>query len=513
MKKHILAVSVAAALGVSGSAFGATTVNEGGFGHTNIIPYFSTQGNNVTHLHITNTDSVNGKAVKVRFRGAEWSDDLFDFTLFLSPGDAWAGEVSSDGSVSQLRAFDNSCTLPTYVKDGNAYKFSTYRLSGDKAAGTREGYTEIITMADIPPGSTLYTAIKHVKGVAPCTATVLEGLVPDHPWETVNPSQGMTDPNEGTLTSWARVLDIVGIKAYGYQATAINYTNPRKIYFTQKNDTLVASRQYTSDMIFFDAGSTDTAATTAAPLTTMYQFDMPDLSTPVEALNPATTAAVTQRNNLAAQIQKSVIETDYATNPDVGGATDIVLNQPVRRYFYKFTAGSGDVEGTNFARYVGSSKFDVTGHPNSTYNDFSGSLAKANRIQPANLTGTFRPSSAYSGQFVFWDRSEYFVQASTGIVISPQPPTVIDKMSLAGEVSVISLNNNAGTVTGAIGGVLTMNDITATTDATSKFTSGWFALSTTTEGTNKKLPIIGFTAMKVTGTDNFGTTLRLNYIQ
>jgi len=486
MKKHILAVSVAAALGVSGSAFGATTVNEGGFGHTNIIPYFSTQGNNVTHLHITNTDSVYGKAVKVRFRGAEWSDDLFDFTLFLSPGDSWASEVSSDGNVSQFRAYDNSCTLPTYVKDGNAYPFATSRLSNSKAAGTREGYVEIITMADIAPSSTLFTAIKHVNGVAPCTATVLEALVPDHPW-TTSTNVGMVAPKDGTLTSWARILDIIGVKAYGYQATAINYTTPRKIYFTQKNDALVASRQYTSDMIFFDKGSNDVTATTASPLTTMYQFDMPDLSTPVEALTPTPTAAVTQRNNLARQIQKSAIETDYATNPDVGGATDVVLNQPVRRYYYQYNAGSGDVEGTNFARYVESSKYDVIGHPSSTYNDFAGTTAKANRIVLANLTGAFRPSATYSGAFVFWDRNEQFKEGKSGIVISPQLPTVIDKVAIAGEVSVISLNNNAGAVTGALGGLLTINDISG------EYKSGWFALSTTTEGTNKKLPIIGFT--------------------
>jgi len=62
-------------------------VNTDGIGHINLIPYYTVQSGYDTYINIVNTDMKNGKAVKVRFRGASNSDDVFDFTLLLSPGD------------------------------------------------------------------------------------------------------------------------------------------------------------------------------------------------------------------------------------------------------------------------------------------------------------------------------------------------------------------------------------------------------------------------------------------
>ena len=69
-------------------------VRQSGTGHQLIVPYFNTQVGNATLFNIVNTDTVNGKAVKVRFRGASNSDDVFDFQLFLSPGDVWTANIS-----------------------------------------------------------------------------------------------------------------------------------------------------------------------------------------------------------------------------------------------------------------------------------------------------------------------------------------------------------------------------------------------------------------------------------
>ena len=99
MRKNLLALSIAAMVGgLSGAANAAVinnvgttatglSINPQGVGHILAVPYFSTQGNNKTLLSITNTDTTNGKAVKLRFRGAANSDDIFDITVFLSPGD------------------------------------------------------------------------------------------------------------------------------------------------------------------------------------------------------------------------------------------------------------------------------------------------------------------------------------------------------------------------------------------------------------------------------------------
>ena len=108
MKKNVLALSIATAVvGFAGSAHAIGTIGgaatatqltfgDTGIGHMLLVPYFSTQNGNATLLSLVNTDTVNGKAVKVRFRGAKNSDDIFDFQVFLSPGDVWTANVSQN---------------------------------------------------------------------------------------------------------------------------------------------------------------------------------------------------------------------------------------------------------------------------------------------------------------------------------------------------------------------------------------------------------------------------------
>lgn len=507
MKKRILAVSVAAALGFAGAASAAPVLKANGIGHVNVIPYFSSQGNNVTHIHITNTDTQNGKAVKVRFRGAEWSDDLFDFTVFLSPGDVYVGTVASNADgVSTFKSYDTSCTLPASVNTGEN-TFGTWRLSDSRATGTREGYVEIINMADIPVATggagvdTLYEAIKHVDGVAPCTSSILNALVADNPTSGTT-NAGMTAPS-GTLSSWARILDVANIKAYGMNATAWAYSAAtQKQYYRQSNDVLAATTAMTADMIFFDYDDTGVGAVASAtPITRMYQFDMPDLSTPVDTTYAN---AFTHRDAVAAILRKEVVISDFATNPDVGGATDIVLNQPLRRYYYVYSASGAPntAEGTDYSRKVDTAFADVKGEVASIYADL---VAPSNRIVLANLGNAYKPSATYTGAYTFFNRNEQFVEGESGIVISPQPPTTIAEVAIAGEVSVISLNNNSATTTAALGASLTINDLD--TD----YRNGWMALSTISKTSAQALPVIGFTAMKVTGADNYGTTLNLGY--
>ncbi|MBK9219239.1 MAG: hypothetical protein IPL70_12975 [Uliginosibacterium sp.] len=118
MKMKFLALSVALALGgVAGTANAAITVQQDGIGHSLVVPYFTTQSGQHTYLNIVNTDTINGKAVKVRFRGALDSDDIFDFQVFLSPGDVWVADVqpTADGKGTALFTSDNSCTPPKNV--------------------------------------------------------------------------------------------------------------------------------------------------------------------------------------------------------------------------------------------------------------------------------------------------------------------------------------------------------------------------------------------------------------
>lgn len=112
-----------------------------GAGHILVVPYFTTQGTNTTLLNLTNTDTVNGKAVKLRFRGAANSDDIFDITVYLSPGDMWSANVSASGELSALTTSDTSCTLPSIadIKAAGGL-FKTGRVNPTNSnAETREG--------------------------------------------------------------------------------------------------------------------------------------------------------------------------------------------------------------------------------------------------------------------------------------------------------------------------------------------------------------------------------------
>jgi len=300
MKKNVLALSITAAVASFGLIGGANAMiaapltgavaatslalNEAGVGHSLFIPYFTAQDSNSTLINLVNTDRVNGKAVKIRFRGAANSDDLFDFQVFLSPGDVWTAAVSkgSDG-YAKLTTTDASCTKPDKtVLNATPFKatrLDTANLTGDALpAGTREGYVEIFNMGDIPramsgfgvAGTTiqdhspeytatgavspvagaagdnfagvssfagglatnvnaLYTAIKHVSKVAPCAAaTAADGSgnaftaldTADLANETAGIAKGLLAPTTGLMANWT-IINVVGAAAWAGQATAI----------------------------------------------------------------------------------------------------------------------------------------------------------------------------------------------------------------------------------------------------------------------------------------------------
>lgn len=528
MKKNLLAVSVAAALGLgAGAASAAVTIADNGIGHTNIIPYFSVQGGNMTLLSITNTDQTVGKVVKVRFRGAEWSDDIFDFQVFLSPGDVFTGAVTQNGSLAHFTTADGTCTLPTSVNQD----FVPIRLQ-NTATGTLEGYIEIITMADINPagsvasggnakGYSLATAITHVGGVAPCKAGGFAGAAVtglqqqalqvgglnkgtgDGQWgvDGIADAGGddwMVRPVAGALTSYATIINVNSSKAFANLGTAVNYTTPKLAYFRQANDPIAAPTALstlTFDRAFFAVDTTDPYVSyMGGTAITMYDFDMPDLSTTIDT-GPVT--AEEARDNLSLELQKSAIMTEFSTLASIDGATDVILNQPTRRFFYNYWNSATATDMT-----IGSAKFKVYGDVDTPYENLVGST---NRVD-------------LSGSSVFYDREEQ--KASSNIVISPTPPG--GTLSLKGEVSVISLNNGGG-ATGALGAQLTTNDIQAVGSGGAVYAEGWALMSTVTTATvaapyaTAALPIIGFSAQNAFNANagsagtNYGTTLPLRY--
>ena len=503
MKKNLLALSIAAMVGgLSGAANAAVFVNTvgaaanglpaisavapaantlmpttSGIGHVLVVPYFSTQGSNKTLLSITNTDMENGKAVKLRFRGAANSDDVFDISIFLSPGDVWSADVGSDdGVISRLSTTDTSCTLPSIqdIKDLGG-KFKLNRVAAEDAKQTREGYVEILNMADIPvnaAANSLYTAIKHVAGKAPCTAAVMDAqeaelvaiagdknspLVRGYAWPTGGLSANWILVNTETMASFSG--EAVALRA---EDAAGKNASGNIVWFPQTSqapNTPAAFANLASYVAYLTA---DPLLNNADFTAKVANYDFPDLSTPY--LNGKN--AVAQADALATALAtKSVVNDVMTAN---GFATDWVFSMPTRRYAVAMKYAANGTGTLLFRGDVGNSYFN-----------------KSN----TGLNSTNTQACVTPGGQRAYDREE---STRSTFVISPDAG-----LTFCGETSVLSFNN--------LGKTSVLNAQIARKDIKTTFAEGWFRVETATQSNPAGLPIVGFAAAKSTGINLGGT--------
>jgi hypothetical protein len=584
MKKNVLALSITAAVvglgfaggaqamqgALGGSSTGFLTLNGDGVGHSLFIPYFSSQGNNNTLITLINTDVVNGKAVKVRFRGAANSDDIFDFQVFLSPGDVWTANVSKGGNgASKLFTPDNSCTKPDKATVNSA-SFVTGRLdptlTGDNLAnGTREGYIEIFNMGDIPPlkagvapvvdlsgaltagydaaaantANPLFTAIKHVGGVAPCAGTAwtyLDGNAAGTTnllWDTVvaaptTPrSAGLLPPTTGLMGNWT-IINTVGAAAWTGEAVAVQATNPpalvgdpfipgrgNVVYWAQTafsaalpaGGTSVVDN-YTADPLFRSdaqkplgaAPGTIAAGGAAIPAG---MFDLPDMSTPYVIAGAAAFNPLEQARGLTNSIAAKTVTNEYLTTSVISATTDWVFSQPTRRYStaLNYAAIAATDDGRRFSELVD--------------DGVAGSIARGyyipgNTVQAIPDATVGRQICARNIGFTYFDQEERSFIAGVTPVISPNtlPPAV----NLCGEASVLSINN--GLATGPSG---SLKATVSLRDVTTGYSDGWMIISTPSGGFVNAapaagipggLPLVGAAYERAVGggTNTFGAT-------
>jgi len=470
MKKSILALgalAVVGGLGLAGSAQavvalavgGITTtntdpatttnagkfeLNPGGTGHDLIVPYYSAQAGTYTLFTVVNTDAVNGKAVKVRFRGAANSDDVLDFTVFMSPSDVWTAAVIQGASgKAQLVSNDNSCTIPAregkpqLVGDFITNRFPGYMSAEDKAANTREGYIEILNMADIPQRvwnkanqtvsvkNALYTAIKHVGGKPPCAATWNTNgnstnddvdaidAVTDTQWRIdgrlLSADYGLHSPTGGLQGGWIIINQTnlaqfsgndTAVKAYTIDANGNAIANAiTDVLFSPQNDLKFGgdARRYTADPLLTGSKYHDAYAT---PLATTLNYDLPDLSTPMAGVAALATPSIQARALAASLSHFGEITNEFINDPNgvkgVPMSTDWVLSQVTRRYFavvnYADSAASSTI--------VYNDACTSDGEPacvNGGINKLS--LPYAGSSRPANFAGT---PDRHGGTGVLW---------------------------------------------------------------------------------------------------------------
>lgn len=518
MKKNVLALSITAALvgfGFAGGAHAIGLVNAGaanpvptgvasslrtsadGIGQFLYVPYFSTQAGNSTMINIVNTDTVNGKAVKIRFRGAGNSDDLFDFQVFLSPADVWTASVyTNNNGVAQLNTADASCTKPGKSGAGglNSTPFSTVRMNGFRTGDalnneTREGYVEIFNMADIPPTlagavptvNPLYTAIKHVNSIAPCgtgaTAAAWTALDTDPADTTAANLKGLYAPSTGLMANWI-ILNAGDAGAWSGEATAIVAVDGHNaettggiVYFPQTNDSLGLSA---IDIAKFTADPWLQAKPTYAMV-----YDLPDFSIPYTNVS----GPATQVNLLNATLSTRSIINEFLTNSAINSTSDWVLSMPTRRYSVAW-----DYFASPAARVYNSGVTAFTAS-NTTVID--------KQICVTGVTGTS------------YDQEENTaINPGASVIISPILPGQPTSFLICGEASVLSFNNGEPAQTGLMTSPSgTLRATVARSTIENGYVAGWTKLATPGNA-NAGLPILGFDAVRATaGSHTFGATL------
>jgi hypothetical protein len=428
----------------SGAATESLVFNPEGVGHVLYVPYFSTQSGNVTAINIVNTDVERGKVLKVRFRGASNSDDVYDFQVFLSPADVWTAGISqgADGR-SRLDTADMSCTLPANVNGA----FITSRTPAAGGANeTREGYVEILTMADIVDDggdySDLYDTVKHVDGVAECDADILTDLRQE------NAARYMAPPTTGVMANWT-IVNVQKIFAYSGEAAAIEARDAsgepiagRIVYWDQRPTPLSQSEA--------EANTADPLLRGATPVVAGARYDLPDLSTPY--LPGLPDCPFCQARALSDAITTQVLAGEFYSEATLGAQTDWVISFPTRRYFAA-------------VRYTGTGAPAIVRNATSDGNIY---FTAAN-TELGSVSGAGKPyqicARLGTSAVGFLDREETPTEVDD-IVISPGTPV---SLSLCGEVAVVGVNAGADTATGAT---------VARSNVDNGFTEGWGYLST-----------------------------------
>lgn len=524
-------------------------VNGDHIGQMLVVPYFSAQGNNDTYLNITNTDTVRGKAVKVRFRGAANSDDVFDFQVMMSPGDMWTAAITrNDAGKAVLRTSDKSCTLP-YSLSGT--EFILTRVDGklteeEKVKQVKEGYVEIINMADIPPNAAagtgvtaggypntnapattgvtvntdndLYDVIKHVSGVASCATTafgkrVLDNLAVDPVNEAGARALGLDNPTTGLTASWV-ILNTESVNTFSGVATAIEARDAldtaavpgvdagNVVFYPQtKVDVLVAQGDVsTADALYITGAVGATVWTSASsqtsvgtlPIVQPLRWDFPDLSTPYL---PDTTAAE-QALGISKALAVDSVANEYVLSPSINANTDWVFSMPTRRYAVAVDYGTAS---TYAARMIYNENVDLFFTPT------IGAVAGNVTFQDRKIC--VRNVKADQGYYDREERQPAPVVEDVEFGVSPgipdQAPT---EVVLCGEAAVLTFASGADSDNINAGGVSPLRAEVAqgTVTLADGYQTGWTAVST--GGLGFGLPITGYAAARYEGNGNYGST-------
>jgi len=237
LKAAAMAAAIATATSMAGTAQ-AVALNPDGLGQVLIYPYYTVRANADGNAYDSLLTVVNaraaGKAVRVYFREGKAGHVVLNFSLYLSQEDVWTAAITQteDGAGAMIRTWDTSCTYPPLTA-GVGVPFRNDLFSYEYADGedetvdrTKEGYVEIIEMAEIAAGSPTGRAITHTHATVNNTWAPRNcDAVRDHDSSATNtqPSfAGDLKTPTGGLFGNMTLINVNTARAVGYDAVALS---------------------------------------------------------------------------------------------------------------------------------------------------------------------------------------------------------------------------------------------------------------------------------------------------
>jgi hypothetical protein len=425
------------------------------------------------------------------------ADTVFNMTVFLGPGDVWNAAVNRNAStgLAQIVSSDSSCTLPS-LANGAAVSFSDARLNprlnaAERAAQTREGYVEIINMADITPAASTLALYNAVGTARQCDSAAIAATQVDTDAENVAAAMGFAGPTGGIRASWT-LINVAQTLTFTGPAFALQGIDPRTgaagrgnyMFYPQTGLSAGNVDMLSADPLFrknpkasktYD-GLVTTFVAASLPLTKPTLADLPDLSTPYMTgnLDPMAYISLISQTFVA-----KAVSNDYATDPAINAATDWLFSMPTKRYSMAMDYLQGLMA------------YNVMTAP-STYEYFS---SDNNTLQNGKMCSTHR--------FVFFDREEVSRNANTANTLTGQ------FIKLCGAAALMSFGDaNAQIPTSlALGASLTVENTEKRA-----FVNGWGNIDVISSYTG--MPVLGMAFTKASNPNaspgvsgNYGLTL------
>jgi hypothetical protein len=256
--------------------------------------------------------------VKVRFLEGHNSREVLDFNLFLSPYDVWTAAVFATGANASdpagIVTDDKSCTAPLIrnagsalpkLADGRNYApFVNYAYAGsnndtgpESLARTREGYLEIIEMAELT--GTLAANVTHVAGTPKNCAAV----------QSLSAATAEMLPPAGGLFGSGSIVNPAEGTFYAYNADAVDGFSTTVLFYGP-NSILPNLSQ----------------ANTAPGIATSYTFNN-------GALITSTYLAANAVDAVSAVFAADNIFNEYVVEPTSGSHSSWVVTFPTKRFY------------------------------------------------------------------------------------------------------------------------------------------------------------------------------------